>query len=173
MSVLIQGAQLRALLLGVRVEKAEMSAPQSTSTDVFTVSGGRVVLTSLTGVVTTAVGSTTVNYNLTHTPTGGSAGDLVAATACTSDAVGTLYSVVSGLATDKLSIQSVSTLKEADGAAVLAAEAPGVTFAQLLRQPLLLPAGAIKWKTSASTTGAVTWTATYIPLDDGAAMAAA
>lgn len=162
MSVLVQGNQLRALLLGVRVEKATMSAPQSTSTDVFTVSGGKVVLTSLTGVVTTAVGATTVNYNLTHTPTGGSAADLVAATACTSDAVGTIYTMT-GVPADTFG----------DSAVADADDVPVTQYGWLLDRPMVLPAGALKWKTSASTTGAVTWTATYIPLDDGASMVAA
>lgn len=170
MTTMIQGDQLRALLLGVRVERDADTIPQTASETIFSVTGGRVVLTSLIGEVTTVIGSTTVNFNITHTPTGGSAADLVAATACTSDAVGTLYSLVSGVATDLLSIQNVSIIQST---AAPATDVPNVTFAQLLRVPLLLPAGDIKFKTSASTTGAVKWAATYIPYDNGSAMAAA
>lgn len=163
----IQGKELRQLLLGRQVTSTLTAAPQSTSTTLFTVAGGKVVVTSIIGVVTTVIGSTTVNYNLTHTPTGGSAADLVAATACTSDAVGTLYSLVSGVATDLLSIQNQSSLGTGGAAA---SDVPNVTFVQMLRTPIILPAGAVKWKTSASTTGAVTWKMTYIPYDTGAAV---
>lgn len=173
MSTIIQGDQIRALLMGVLVNRDSDTLPQTTSETIFSVTGGRVVLTSLVGEVTTALGSTATNLNLTHTPSGGSAADLCAATTVTSDAAGTLYSLVSGLATDKLSIQSVSTLKEDDAAAVLATEAPGVTFAQLLRQPIIIPAGDIKAKTSGSDTGEVKWSLTYIPYDNGSAVAAA
>lgn len=170
MSTLIQGDQIRALLLGVRVSNATVSAPQNTSTSIFSVTGGKVAITSVVGEVTTVIGSTTVNYNLTYTPSGGSAADLCGATACTSDAVGTLYSLTSGVATDLLSIQSVSAI---GGTPVAASEAPNVTYAHLLWRPIVVRAGALKWKTSASTTGAVSWTLTYIPIDDGARVAAA
>lgn len=169
MSVLIQGSQLRSLLLGVRVAKS-LSAPQTTSAALFNVTGGKVAITSVIGEVTTVIGGTTVNYNLTYTPSGGSAADLCAATACTSDAVGTLYSLVSGVATDLLSVQSVSAI---GGTPVAASEAPNVTYAPLLRMPFVVRAGALNWKTSASTTGVVAWTLTYIPVDDGASVAAA
>lgn len=162
MSVLIQGDQIRALLLGVRVQKATVSAPQSTSAAIFNVTGGKVAITSIVGEVTTVIGGTTVSYNVTYTKSGGSAVDLCAATVCTSDAVGTLYSVSTGVATDLLSAQTIT-----------GTEAPNVTFAQLLRQPIIVDAGSVNWKTSASTTGAVTWNLTYIPYDNGAAVAAA
>lgn len=167
MANFIQGPQHRQLLLGRQVTSSLTAAPQSTSTTLFTVTGGMVMVTSIVGIVTTVIGSTTVNYNLTHTPTGGSAADLVAATACTSDAVGTIYSLVSGVATDLLSIQNTSSLGTGGAAA---SDVPTVTYAQLLRQPIVLPAGAVKWKTSASTTGAVTWKMTYVPYDTGAAV---
>lgn len=170
MSVLIQGDQMRALLMGVRVSRATATIPQSTSETIFTVSGGRVAITSVVGEVTTVIGSTSVNFNLTYTPSGGSAADLVAATSCTSDAVGTLYSLTSGVATDLLSIQSVSAI---GGTPVAASEVPNVTYAHLLWRPIIVRAGDMKFKTSASTTGAVKWDITYIPFDNGASVAAA
>lgn len=169
MSVLIQGDQIRSLLMGVAVTKS-LTAPQNTSTALFNVTGGKVAVTSVVGEVTTVIGATTVNYNLTYTPSGGAAADLCAATVCTSDAVGTLYSLVSGVATDLLSIQSVSAI---GGTPVAASEAPNVTYAHMLWRPMVVRAGALNWKTSASTTGVVAWTLTYIPIDNGASVAAA
>ena len=170
MSTLIQASQIRALSLGVKVSRSAATIPQSTSTAIFTVSGGRIFITSVVGEVTTVIGGTTVNFNLTYTPSGGSAADLCAATACTSDAVGTLYSLTSGVATDLLSIQSVSSI---GGTPVAASEVPNVTFAHGLWRPIVVRAGALNFKTSASTTGAVKWDLTYIPLDDAATVAAA
>ncbi|WP_435279169.1 hypothetical protein [Streptomyces sp. 1222.5] len=170
MSTLIQASQIRALSLGIKVPRATATIPQSTSTSIFTVSGGRVFITSVVGEVTTVIGATSVNFNLTYTPSGGSAADLCAATSCTSDAVGTLYSLTSGVATDLLSIQSVSAI---GGTPVAASEVPNVTYAHGLWRPLLVRAGDLKFKTSASTTGAVKWDITYIPLDDAATVTAA
>lgn len=170
MSYLPDPKGIRAALLGTKVDRATATIPQSTTTSIFTVSGGRVVITSIVGEVTTVIGGTTVNFNLVYTPSGGAAADLCAATACTSDAVGTLYSLVSGIAADLLSIQSYTV---AASVPVLASEVPNVTFAQLLREPIVVDAGAVGFKTSASTTGAVKWSMTYIPYDDAATVVAA
>lgn len=175
MSVLIQGDQLRALLLGVRATKSA-GLTQNAATDLFDVTGGKVVLTSLVGVVTTAIANTaSLTAKLQHTPSGGSAGDLCAATGITNDGVGTIYSLVSGVATDLMSIQSVSSLADSDGSQVPASEVPNVTFAQILRNPIVIPAGTISVLCSNHSpgTGVIAWTATYIPYDNGSAMAAA
>ena len=87
MSTLIQGNELRALHFGVRVEKAAFTLPATTSTAIFTVAGGRVIVTSLIGEVTTAVQAQACNLNVTIDPTGaGAAADLVAATEINADA---------------------------------------------------------------------------------------
>lgn len=162
MSVLIQGSQQRALLMGVRVERAAATLPATTSTAYFTVSGGRVIITSLIGEVTTACSATATNLNLTVDPTGANAAaDLAAATAITSDAVGTLYTV-SGIPTDLLSAE------KAGGTAV-----PNYVSGILFNQGFIVPAGSILLKTSATNTGATKWSLTYIPYDDGASVAAA
>jgi len=175
-SVLIQGDQLRALLLGVRVARGATGLTQNAATNLFSVTGGKVVLTSLIGVVSTAIPDTaSLAIKLQHTPSGGSAGDLCGATVIQNDSVGTIYSLVSGVATDLLSIQSVSTLKEADGTQVAASEVPTVTFAQLLRNPIVVPAGTISALCSNHSpgSGAIVWSLTYIPYDAGAAVKAA
>lgn len=170
MTVIVQNDQYRTLVLGRKVARATATIPQSTSAAIFTVTGGRILVTSVIGEVTTVIGGTSVNFNITYTPSGGSAADLCAATACTSDAVGTIYSLTSAVATDLLSVQSVSAI---GGTPVAASEAPNVTFAHALWRPILVRAGAMNFKTSASTTGAVKWDLTYVPYDDGASVVAA
>lgn len=175
MSVHIQGNQVRSIALGIKVSKSA-GLTQNAGTNLFTVSGGLVAVTALVGRVTTAVaGTASLTMKLQHTPSGGSAGDLCAATGITSDAAGTLYSLVSGVATDLLSVQSVSTLAESDGSQVPASEVPTVTFAQLLRQPIVLPAGTVSALCSNHSPGsaAIAWSLVYVPFDDGASVAAA
>lgn len=161
MSTIISGDQIRALLLGVRVEKAAFTLPASTSTAIFTVSGGRVLVTSLIGEVTTVVQSQACNLNVTIDPTGaGAAADLAAATEINADAVGTFYTV-NGVQADLLGSQT-------DGGT----QVPTHALARV-GQAFMVPVGSILLKTSATNTGATKWTLTYIPLDDGASVAAA
>ncbi len=164
MSVIINSNELRNINLGRAVVKGPVTNPQTASTALFTVTGGKVLITSLTGIVTTVQGATANSFNITYTPSGGSAADLAAATVCTSDAVGTLYTIT-GVAADIVSAQKVG-----------GTEVPQVTFAPtptFLTGPIGVDAGALNLKASGSNTGATTWTLTYIPLDDGASVAAA
>jgi hypothetical protein len=161
MSVLIQGDQLRALLLGVRVQTAAITNPQTASTAIFTVSG-KVLVTSLIGEVTTVQGATANSFNITFDPTGaGAVGDVCAATVCTSDAAGTLYSV-NGVQADLLAEQTSA-----------GSEAPTHILAKVDGGGFVLPAGSMLLKASGSNTGATQWTLTYIPIDDGASVVAA
>lgn len=164
MSVIIQGSQLRQIDLGIRVEKANLTNPQTASSNLFIVTGGKVMITSLVGVVTTVQGATANSFNLTYTPSGGVAADISAATVCTSDAVGTYYTIT-GVAADLLSAQKVG-----------GTEVPTVTWAPtptFLTGSIVVGAGSMQLKASANNTGATTWVVTYIPLDDGAALVAA
>jgi hypothetical protein len=170
MSVIIQGDQLRTLVMGNAIPRASATIPQTTSYAIFNVTGGKVLITSIVGEVTVVIGSTAVSFNLTYTPTGGSAADLCAATVCTSDAVGTIYSLTSTVATDLLNVQSVSYI---GGTPVAASEVPNVTFAPILWRPIVVRPGAVNFKAGASTTGEVKWIMTYVELENGAAVAAA
>lgn len=154
MSVLIQGSQLRALLLGVRVERAADTLPQTTDEAIFTVSGGRVIITSLYGEVTTAIGAgTTPELKVKFNPTGtGADTDLSAATNIASDAVGTTYATTGDYST--VLSQGLWTVEGA------------------LQTPYMVSEGDIEIDMDESVTGAIQWTLTYIPLDDGASVAA-
>lgn len=157
MSVHIQGSQLRALLLGVRVEKPTATLPQTADGALFTVTGGRVLITSLVGEVTTVIQTQVNNTKLKFNPDAtGSDVDLCAVLDISADAVGTLYSITGTFAT---AMQSANVLAVPSNA--------------MLAQPVILSEGAIELDCAASNTGSVGWTLTYIPLDDGAAVAAA
>jgi hypothetical protein len=152
-SVHIQGSQLRALLAGVRVDRATAALPQTTQSALFTVTGGRVLVTSIVGEVTTAIQNQANNTKIVANPTAGTDVDLCAVLNVAADEVGCLYGIT-GLFSD----------------ALVGANA-GATVVP--RNPVVVPVGTIDLSCAASNTGSVKWSLTYIPLDDGAAVAAA
>lgn len=158
MSVLIQGSQLRALLLGVRVDRPTDTLPQTATEALFNITGGRVAVTSLVGEVTTVIGTgTTPDAKLIYNPTAaGTSFDLCTAVSISADAVGQQYYIAGNVATP---------------GALLVGGAVGQSNA-VFDMPLVLSEGAIELNMDESVTGSVTWTLTYIPLDDGAAIAA-
>lgn len=164
MSVLNQGGAFTRGLLGTAVRRPTATIPQTATGTLFTVTGGRVLVTGIVGEVTTILGAVG-NLNLVHDPDGaGAVGDLCAATACGTDAVGTLYTI-SGVAADLLSEQTVA-----------GTEAPTHVFAlmgALAGKGIVLPAGALGLKASASSTGSIKWDLFYVPLDEGASVVAA
>lgn len=163
MSTLLKGNELRTLLLGVKVEKAAAVLPASTTQTLFTISGGRVMVTSLIGEVTTVFDGTVNSLSVEADPTVGAAADLAAATVCTSDAAGTLYTV------HGIQAALLGTQKEGG------TEVPTHAVAKSpVGGGFVVPAGVIQLKTTATdTTGATKWTLTYVPLDDGASVASA
>jgi hypothetical protein len=142
---------VRSLVLGSRVEKATGTLAAATSA-LFTVSGGKVLVTSIVGEVTTAI-TVANSYKLQHNPTTGTTKDLCAATD-----IGTTDTPAGNL----LGFQGLT------GDSILTG--PGA--APTIKQPLVLTAGSIE-QVSAGTDGAITWVLTYVPLDDGASVTAA
>ncbi|MET7944281.1 hypothetical protein ACFYRN_19135 [Streptomyces sp. NPDC005227] len=157
MSTLIQGDQMRTLLLGAQsANAAGKTVPQNATSTIFTVAGGRVAITSLVGKVTTVIGGTTPSAKVVATPTVGTANDLCTATAITADEVGTLYS-----------------LPGPTGSAlgVSGAGSGGVTGQTA---PVIVAAGTVGVNVSAAdATGAIQWALTYVPIDNGATVTAA
>ena len=151
MSVIIQGTQMRDILFGTRVSKSTGTLAASTIS-LFTVAGGKVLVTSLVGEVTTAI-TVANSYKLQHNPTTGTTKDLCAATD-----IGTTDTPVGSL----LGFQGLT------GDSIL--QGPGAV--PNLKQPLVLTAGVIE-SVSAGTDGVIVWTLTYVPLDDGASIVAA
>jgi hypothetical protein len=154
MSYLLSPKGIRTALLGVKVDRATATLPQGATGSIFTVAGGRVVVTSLVGEVTTVVGATVTTIKVTSTPTTGSAVDLTSTTAITSLEVGGHISL-------PLTLGGAVVVSNAG-----VAEVPGAI-------QLLVPVGHIQITTSAGDTGSVKWSITYVPYDDAATVTAA
>lgn len=151
MTSMISGKSLRDIGFGVRVDKATAALPQTTTGTLFTVSGGRIILTSIVGEVTTIIQTQANATKLISTPTTGTAVDMCATLDITADEVGCLYGIT-GLQSD----------------ALIGLNA-GLT--RLPSQLQVIPIGTIKLSCAASNTGSVKWSMTYIPLDVGASVA--
>ena len=158
MSVLIQGDQLRTILLGTPVSKATGTVANGTTT-LFTITGGRVLVTSLVGRVTTLIGATTATCKLTYNPTAaGTSFDMCTAVSIETDAVEQTYYIAGNVASP---------------GALLVGGAVGQAN-PVFTAPYLLQAGTIEQILSADPVGgAITWTLTYVPYDNGASVAAA
>lgn len=146
MSVLIQGSQIRAVQLGVRVQKATGTLTAAT-VPLFTIAGGLVMVTSLVGRVTTAI-TVANSYKLQHNPTAGTTVDL-----CTAADLGTTDTAVG----------EILVAKKGTAIAVGAAD-------QAVN--VVMDTGQIE-HVSAGSDGAILWVLTYVPIDDGASIVAA
>lgn len=153
MSVLMSGNQLRQILLGIKVDRAAAGLPQTATGALFTVTGGKVMVTSLIGTVTTAVQAQANAVKLRATPTVGAVNDLSGTVDINAAAVGSLLAAT-GLAGDALVLSTGGGISN-------------------LRNPVIVNTGTIGLNTAASSTGQVAWTLTYVALDDGASVAAA
>lgn len=147
--------------MGFGVTKVSNLADGSGTDDLFTVTG-RVLITSLTGEVTTVVGgaATLKIRDITNSV------DLCAATTIDSDAVGTMYALTSisanilngtGATPVVGSIPNITGASQVDVAVVGDVQA-ALTLSQVL---------------DAADTGAITWRLTYIPLVASATVTAA
>lgn len=137
---------------GQTAERATANLPQTTTGNLFTITGGRILLTAIVGEVTTVIQTQLNNTKVVFDPTvTGANVDLCANLDITADAVGTLYSIT-GTATDAM--------------------ASGLGVASMAT-PWILQPGAIALTCSASNTGQVKWKIWYTTMDDGAVVAAA
>jgi len=154
MAVLPQsfGTANRKMVLGARVDRATDTLPAGTDGALFTITTGRVLITSIVGEVTTAIQNQACNTKLKFNPTAAGADtDLCTVLDIADDAVGTLYTITGDFS----------------DAMVAATGGPH------LERPIVLSEGDIELETAATNTGSVAWTLTYVPLDDGATIAAA
>lgn len=156
MAVLDNGIALSKGFLGLHVARATAALPQTTDGALFTITGGRVLVTHLVGEVTTVIQTQANDTKLKFNPDAtGADTDICAALDITADAVGTLYSLTGDFS---------DAMK--DGLLCLETDAQ-------LERPLTLSEGAIELDCAASNTGSVAWDIWYFPLDAGAAIAAA
>jgi hypothetical protein len=153
MATLVPGRDLRKIQFGNKVDRATAALPQTATGTLFTVSGGRILLTGIVGEVTTVIQTQANNTKLVHTPTTGSAVDLCAVLNISAKEVGTLFGIT-GLFSDALV-----------GANACAGVMP--------RNPVVLPIGNLGLSCAASNTGSVKWSITWVPLDDAGVVVAA
>jgi len=159
MTTIVDNKSFRELLLGRQVKKSITTANGIVT--LFNITGGRILLTSLAGRVTTLIGSTTSNLKITYNPTAaGTSFDLCTAVDVATDAVENTYTLL-----------STATIGS-PGALVVAGT---VGQAQpVVQSPFLLQAGALEANFSADPVGGVIeWTMTYVSYDDAATVAAA
>lgn len=142
--------------LGQTVNRATAALPQTAAGALFTISTGRVLVTSIIGEVTTVIQTQANATKLTFDPTdAGATQDLCATTDITADAVGTMYSITGTVAT------------------VLQDALNFLPSNKVLALPLVLKPGSVLLDCAASNTGSVKWTLTYWPIDTGASVVAA
>jgi hypothetical protein len=159
MAVLVPNAAIRQGLLGLTVSRAAALLPATATGNIFTVTGGRILLVSLIGEQVVVAPATANTLKVSTAPTVGTAVDLCAASAALANAAaGVHYTLPAAAAT----------------ALVTDVGAPvgGGVIVQAVRW--LIPAGAISITTTGTAaTGTVKWDLSYIPLDLGVTVAAA
>jgi hypothetical protein len=145
----------RSLVLGQRVARAAALLPATTQAPIFTVAGGKVLVTSLVGEVVVVMPATTNTVKVTGNPTSGTDVDFCTATSTASKEVGSILSLPGAVA-------SGLVVANAGGGNPIS---PTGQVAQI---------GTIDLVTSGTAaTGTVKWTLTYVPIDDGATVTAA
>lgn len=153
MSTALSNETLAKVALGRQVTRTTSNLPQTAASSIFTVSGGRIEIVRLVGLVTTVIQSGTNNAKLICDPTTGSTGDL-----CTTTDIASLE------------VGGMLTIDGTVGNALVKANAFAIKQMAL---PLWVPAGAIQFSTDASKTGQIQWSLFYLPIDAGAAAVAA
>jgi hypothetical protein len=132
------------------VARATATLPQTATDVLYTITGGRILLVSIIGEVTTVIQTQANNTKLTFNPTAtGSSTDICANLSTTADAVGTLYGITGTIA----NAMTENLLMAVD------------------QGNLILSEGTIDLTCASSNTGSVKWDMFYIPLDEGATVA--
>lgn len=166
MSVLDQAMQLRAGFFGELVTEPAKVLPATGLVSIFNVNNGPVLITSLIGLVTTACSATATTVTVGVTPAGGASAPaaLATASAVTSLPVGAFVSIAAG---------AVAALVVSPASGVLVGGAAGDAGVSLHNGGIaIVSAGAITITTSATNTGAFSWSLTYAPLVAGASISA-
>lgn len=152
MTTMIQGSQLRSLVLGSGPVTKAVPALGANTFQLYTVAGGQVLITALWAVVTTTIGAVGGTLALQIDPTTGDTATVVTATDLgTSDAVaGTVLGVRD---------QGDGTTDFAEGGFALSG--------------LVVPIGEVEAVGAVAIDGGATFYCTWVPLTDGATLVAA
>jgi hypothetical protein len=163
MTVHYSNTSIRSIAVGLSVARATATLPTALASpqNIFTITGGRVILISLIGEVTTAIGAVaqTLIVSSKASVAGSTALALCAASASVATyAVGTHFTLPAAL-TDPL-VQDSTTLS-------------GVPMYDYNDAHILIPAGQITLTSDATNTGSVKWEMLYVPLDENVTVTAA
>lgn len=139
---------------GIRVTKATADTIHTAAVPLFSVATGRVILLGILGEVTTIIQAQATTAKLQFNPATGTTNDMCATLDINADEVGSLYGIT-GVPAD----------------ALLRSESGAVRC--MLKEPIALDIGDIEMICGAASSGSIQWTAWYMPLDDGATLAAA
>lgn len=139
-------------VLGYRVRAADAVTPQNTTTTLFTITGGRILITHLSGVIGTVIPGSSNLISLTHNPSNSST-DV-------------------SLSTDlELNGFDSGTLlySQLDGSALVGADAiNGIQSDEVIGiGNFIASAGVVSWESGETIGGTVKWDMWYWPLDDG------
>lgn len=141
------------LTFGERVDKtAEELTGGGVDQSLFTIAGGRVLITAIIGEITVAASGAT-NLQLESVPTTGTAAVLGTVVAAAALEAGTLL------------VNAGPVGSALYGVSAGVAQGPSIS--------IIAPIGAIKMSSSAAETISTKWSITYVPLDDGAYIEAA
>ena len=158
MTVSYSQQSLLEIALGLKVSKAANASPLATGgVNLFTITGGRVIVVALYGEVTTVIQAQTTTVQLVSTPaTLGSAINLSS----------------TGLDVTGLEVGGHITLPATPASATALVKANG-GYINLSAARLMVPPGVISVNYGAASTGAIEWDMVYIPYDAAATVAAA
>jgi len=152
MTTLIANKDVRTINKGILVSRAAAALPSTAIGTIFNITGGRILIVSLSGQVATLLSGTnsttvglTPTYNSTSAPAALSSAGIIP-TAAGSPIVSKL-----------------------DGGALIVAASGSV----IAPSPWLATPGAVTITTASTVTGTVGWEILYVPLDNGAQVAAA
>lgn len=148
MSVYDELSGLRKSVVGERVSRPTAALPATTTGNLFSITGGRVMVIQIMGEVTTIIEAQACNVKLSCDPDEGAAADICANLDVNGKIKGTNFGITGTVANAMV----------------------GASHAYLVAQaaPLILPAGKITCTTSATNTGSVKWDVLYVPIDAGA-----
>lgn len=149
---------LRELYLGRRIlgqtteKTTEVMA--GATTDLFTVAGGRIVITQILGEITVVMQALATSIHLLYTPTTGTARNICAALLVNAYAEGDILGIT-GINTDAMLPPASSGAVEAQTMGVIVQE------------------GVIALVDDLANTGSIRWTLKWLPIDEGATVVTA
>ena len=139
--------------LGRQVSRATADVQTGSAVAIFTISGGRILVTQIIGQVTTVLSAgTTPDAKFQSNPTTGTTNNMCATLQIDSDEVGTMYGITGTPADAMLDGQS------------------GALRAQTT--PMIVAIGDIEFICDENITGSIKFDIWYIPIDEGASVVA-